>query len=228
MSKQRYAYCPPCGNKIPAPEGADIVHCPQCAMRLRVAGAEIEVSGHSADEVRSVAESMLASLLNRSGETAEATIGSQIDRPITESATAMQRPEVSVFVSHSTQDIAWIEADLIPLLRSIGIVPWYSRDDIRTTEYWERQILTALRKCDWFLIVLSSRSAESEWVKDELHWAIANRANRIIPVLIDRCDLHDFHIRLSRIEYADWVSDRDEAREKIREILAGGLTEKSR
>jgi hypothetical protein len=195
-------------------------------MRLQIAGAEVEVSGQSAEDVRAVAERMAEVLTNRKSSHSvdgpeKGTRGEEREYPPGEPSTDTQSHRTRVFVSHSSHDVGWIESELIPLLRDAGLAPWYSKDDVRTAEYWERQILAALKRCDWFLIVLSPRSAASEWVKDELHWAIANRENRIIPVLIEPCDLHDFHIRLSRIEFADWFGDREKARKKIIEVVCG-------
>ena len=64
MAKTRY-HCPSC--KV-SPEATAVVgwmRCPKCCAVLRVAGAEIEVSGQSAEEVLSVADGLIESLLNR-------------------------------------------------------------------------------------------------------------------------------------------------------------------
>jgi hypothetical protein len=119
-----------------------------------------------------------------------------------------------VFISHSSQDMECVENELISFLKKNGLEPWYSNDDIRTADHWERQILAALKRSEWFLIVLSPSAAVSEWVKDELHWAITHKNKRIIPVLIEKCDLHDFHIRLSRIEFVDYYADPEKARRR--------------
>jgi hypothetical protein len=97
--------------------------------------------------------------------------------------------ENTVFVSHSSEDLTWVESKLLPCLAECGLKPWLSKVDIRTSDYWERELVAALKRCNWFLVVLSPRSAKSEWVKDELHWAITNKQNKIILILIQKCDL---------------------------------------
>jgi hypothetical protein len=180
----------------------------------------VEVSGQNAEEVRSVAEGVTRFLMDSRDRAEKATGHSQeIERLQLESASDAQTLSTAVVISHSAQDVRWIETELIPLLQEVGIAPWYSKDDIRTAEYWEREILAALNKCEWFLIVLSPRSAVSDWVKDELHWAITNRKNRIIPVMIESCNLHDFHIRLARIEFVSWFADREKARKRILDVV---------
>jgi hypothetical protein len=197
-------------------------------MTLRIAGAEVEVFGESAEEVRSVAESMAKVLLSQlpSDPSDKADPASASDQNRASSVNrsdegASEKVGDSVFISHASQDIPYVENELLPLLKQNGLTPWYSKDDIRTAEHWERKILHALSRCDWFLIVLSPSSAKSEWVKDELHWAISYRRGKIIPVLIEKCNLQEFHIRLSRIEYADYYTDPERARKRILAAIRG-------
>jgi hypothetical protein len=105
-----------------------------------------------------------------------------------------------VFISHSTRDRAFVEDILVPALHSYGLETWYSKNDIQAADRWERSILNGLESCDWFLIVLSPNSAKSDWVADELHWAMSNRHGRIVPVMIEACNPYDFHIRLPRLQ----------------------------
>ena len=78
-----------------------------------------------------------------------------------------------------------------------------------------------MERCDWFLLVVSPRAAASEWVKDELFWAIQNRPTRIVPVIMEKCDLYQFHIRLPRIQHVDFTEDIGAARALLIEALLG-------
>jgi serine/threonine protein kinase len=129
-------------------------------------------------------------------------------------------PEQRVFVSHSTRDREFVEREVISHLERHGIRTWYSKVAIQTAAEWETSIRRGLDSCDWFLIVLSPRSATSEWVKDELHWAIDKRPNRIIPVLIEDCEPRDFHIRMARIQYVDFRRPSPENREQLMRLFA--------
>jgi TIR domain len=121
-----------------------------------------------------------------------------------------------VFISHSTQDRPFVEDELLPLLTRHGIDVWYAPDDIRSSSVWERTILDGLKACDWFALVMSPRSAESEWVKDELQWAIEFRTDRIVPILLEPCVPYEFHIRLARIQHVDFtISKIDTSRSKL-------------
>jgi hypothetical protein len=78
-----------------------------------------------------------------------------------------RKPMVRVFISHSTRDRSFVEAELVPVLSGAGYGFWYSKDSIRTAELWERSIRAGLASCDWFTIVMSANSVASDYVKDE-------------------------------------------------------------
>lgn len=119
------------------------------------------------------------------------------------------------FISHATNDRQFVEREIIGLLQSLNVETWFAEDNIRTSEHWERSILTALKQSDWFVLVMSASSAKSEWIKDELNWAINNRLIRIVPIIIEDCEASDFHLRLDRIQQLDYRQDAMEARNKF-------------
>src|SRR5262245_12710650 len=79
------------------------------------------------------------------------------------------------FISHASKDRHVVEGDLLELFKALGQTVWYPRESIRTTEEWERSIKVGLDSSDWFVLVMSPQSANSEWVKRELGWALRNR-----------------------------------------------------
>jgi serine/threonine protein kinase len=132
---------------------------------------------------------------------------------------AVPSKRTRVFVSHSTQDREFVEKEIISLLERNGIQTWYSKVQINTSAQWERAIVQGLESCEWFLVVMSLRAAQSEWVKDELHWAIDNRPKRIIPVLIEDCEVRQFHIRMARLQYVDFRSNPTGCHNKLMEAF---------
>jgi hypothetical protein len=123
-----------------------------------------------------------------------------------------------VFVSHSTHDRRFVESVLIPTLTAHGIESWYSKQDIRGASEWARRIVVGMKECDWFLVVMSHESAESQWVRDEVHWAMDHRWEKIVPVLIDDCDPMDLHLRLRRIQFIDFRQNNERAREQLLQV----------
>lgn len=112
-------------------------------------------------------------------------------------------PGSRVFVSHAGVDREMVEREIVSALESSGIRTWYCREDIRTASLWERSIVDALESSDWVLVAISPGAIASEWVKDEVHWAIDHRPNRILPVMLQPCDPSELHIRLRRIHVVD-------------------------
>lgn len=110
----------------------------------------------------------------------------------------------SVFISHSSNDRAFVETELVPFLHSYEIESWFSSGSIRTSDEWEREIRKALLNCQWFLVVISPDSVASDWVQTEVHWAIKNRRNKIIPLLLRDCDPDNLHLKLARIQFVDF------------------------
>jgi hypothetical protein len=121
----------------------------------------------------------------------------------------------TVFVSHATRDRKWVEKHIVRLLETNDIKPWYSTESIKTGAQWEREIKRGMESCDWFVLVVSPRAEESEWIKDELNWAIYNRPTRIVPVILEYCNLWNFHIRLPRIQHIDFTRDISIAEQKL-------------
>lgn len=123
------------------------------------------------------------------------------------------------FISHASPDRSFVESEITDLLTALGIDYWYSKENILTGEKWERSIKTALETSDGLLIVMSPASADSEWVKDELGWAINNMPGKVIPLLYKACDLGSFHIRLPRIQYVDFTDNMNIGRNKLIRLL---------
>ena len=71
-----------------------------------------------------------------------------------------------VFLSHSSADRAFV-ARLANVLRSHGIPVWYSDTDIRGAQQWHDEIGSALKRCDWLVLILSPDAVASKWVKSE-------------------------------------------------------------
>ncbi len=120
-----------------------------------------------------------------------------------------------VFISHSSQDREFVEQEVIRVLNAHGIQTWYSKDDVQTATPFGKTIVEALSRCDWFLVVMSPRSIESEWVKSEVDWAVRNRWGNVIPVLMEECDPDLLHLFMSRLQFVDFRIDLRQARQRL-------------
>jgi hypothetical protein len=74
---------------------------------------------------------------------------------------------------------------LVKVLGDHGVNILLSKANIQGAQQWHDQIGTALRRCGWFVVVLSPQSVRSRWVKHELIYALQENRykERIIPVL---------------------------------------------
>ena len=97
-----------------------------------------------------------------------------------------------VFLSHANQDRGFVDS-LAEVMRRHGVPVWYSQTNILGARQWHDEIGAALRRCDWFLIVLSPQSVDSKWVKRELLYALDHNRydSKIVPVMYQSCDYEE-------------------------------------
>jgi predicted Zn finger-like uncharacterized protein len=217
--------CPGCGRKLRVPESLTgrQVKCPDCAT-VFTSGGVVEDDGYGPrlttaiacpgcrSQVKVATDSLGRSVMcPHCKDVFTARVGDD-PGPRREQGPARG---TRVFISHSTRDRAFVEREIVRFLDEHGVATWYAEQDIHTASQWERAILQGLESCDWLIVVMSPRSAASEWVKDEVHWAIEHRPQRIIPVLIEDCNTRDFHIRMPRIQYVDFRDDLSAARARL-------------
>lgn len=120
-----------------------------------------------------------------------------------------------VFISHSSLDREFIENEIVRPMSASGIDLWYSNDDISASDRWQNHLQNGLRQCDWFLVVLSPRSVDSKWVSREVSWAINERDDHIVPVIMEDCDWSELNLFLEGYQNIDYRGDREQARREL-------------
>lgn len=115
-----------------------------------------------------------------------------------------------LFVSHASPDRRFV-GKLTAVLEKHGIPFWYSRRNLLGAQQWHDEIGAALRRCDWFLLVLSPAAVRSRWVKRELLYAPQERRydDRIIPGLRRPCDFESLSWTLGSFQLIDFSRDFD-------------------
>jgi len=126
------------------------------------------------------------------------------------------KPRKQVFLSHSSKDRKFVLL-LARTLKRHGIPYWYSATHIAIARQWHDEIGKALRRCDWFLVVLTPDAVKSDWVKRELLFALNdNRYNqRIIPLLLKNCNSSDLSWTLPSFQFADFRRDIEAGYRKL-------------
>lgn len=113
---------------------------------------------------------------------------------------------VEVFLSHSNYDRNFVDL-LADAMRAHGLPVWYSQTNILGAQQWHDEIGAALRRCDWFAVILSPQSVRSEWVKHELMYTFRHNRfrNRIVPVLYQECDVEELSWMLPDFQMIDFT-----------------------
>jgi hypothetical protein len=112
------------------------------------------------------------------------------------------------FLSHASGDRRFAN-ELAKALRRHGVAVWYSRTHLREAQQWQEEIGFALRRCDWFAVVLSPRAVKSMWVKRELSDALIQKRfqDKIVPILHRNCDYEKLHWTLAGFQMVDFTSN---------------------
>ncbi len=108
---------------------------------------------------------------------------------------------------------------LAETLRRHGLPVWYSRTDIVGAQLWHDEIGSALRRCDWFVLVLSPGAVNSAWVKRELIFALQqdHLGDRIVPLMFESCNYGALSWTLASYQIIDFTHDFEQgARDLLR------------
>lgn len=122
-----------------------------------------------------------------------------------------QRPKAlpkEAFLSHSAKDRTFADR-LLRVLRRHSVRVWYSPRNLVPAQKWHSEIGKALARCDWFIVLLSPNSVESEWVERELVYALNHRQYRghIVPLLRKPCDYEKLSWTLGGFQFVDFTGD---------------------
>lgn len=101
-----------------------------------------------------------------------------------------------VFLSYSSYDIERTEA-IRDLLEENGISCWIGNRDIPGGADYTEEITAAIKECTVFVLVLTKRAQESQYVISEIEYARSIK-KRIIPFMIEDFPIADkleFHLR---------------------------------
>lgn len=116
-------------------------------------------------------------------------------RAATRKAPRAARPKASapkVFLSHASEDKAFV-VDFAARLRKRGVDVWLDRWEILPGDsFVDRIFEEGIAHAKAIIVVLSRHSAAKPWVREELNVAVVrkiNSATRLIPVVIDDCEV---------------------------------------
>jgi hypothetical protein len=94
-----------------------------------------------------------------------------------------------IFISYSRRDAAFA-LGLQARLNDQGLDAWLDSEKLQTGQRWREEIVQAIAGCDYFVLVLSSRSIQSENVVKELSLAESS-SKPILPLMIEPVEIPD-------------------------------------
>ncbi len=112
-----------------------------------------------------------------------------------------QENKPKVFISYSRKDIHFARR-LAGDLEQAGFDVWWDISDLKGGDDWVRFIPAAITSSQYFVVLLSPNSVQSEWVEKEYSYAIRLR-KKIIPAMIKPCEVP---FSLHTINYVDFVN----------------------
>ncbi|MFN8503535.1 toll/interleukin-1 receptor domain-containing protein [Kouleothrix sp.] len=135
------------------------------------------------------------------------------------------QPYPRAFISYAHED-KQLAINLAEALTKNGIDPWIDVWEINAGDSLVEKVFEeGLKDCAVFVIVLSSASVLSPWVKQELDTAVINRIRKItqvIPVLAEECEI-PVALRALR-----WLNMKEGMNDVIRSIVDVAYKKKSR
>lgn len=125
-----------------------------------------------------------------------------------------------VFVSYSHRDAEAVAA-LDVALRSAGLKVFLDTRDVLAGERLVEKVFDGIASAKSQIVVLSEASTTSSWVKDEIsagRTRSISSGSRVIPVLIEQCELPNSLVHLKYVDLRDWLTDRS-FRRGVSELL---------
>ena len=92
-----------------------------------------------------------------------------------------------IFISYSRKDIDFVRK-LADDLETAGYDVWWDITDLQGGDDWVKTIPQAISSSQYFIVVLTPNSVESEWVRKEYTQALSLR-KKIIPILFVPCEM---------------------------------------
>ena len=113
-----------------------------------------------------------------------------------------QQAKQQVFISYSRKDIKFARR-LAGDLENAGFEAWWDISDLKGGDDWVRVIPIAIAASQFFVVLLSPDSIQSEWVSKEYTYALVNRM-KIVPAMIRPCSVP---FALNTINYINFTTD---------------------
>ncbi|MUG95497.1 TIR domain-containing protein [Scytonema sp. UIC 10036] len=124
---------------------------------------------------------------------------------------SLQQPpleSLDVFISYSRADSDFARK-LNDSLQIQGKTTWFDQESIASGSDFQQEIYRGIKTCGNFLFILSPRSVNSPYCKDEVEYA-SKLNKRFVTVLLTAVNTNDLHPELAKVQWIDFNhSQRD-------------------
>ena len=131
----------------------------------------------------------------------------------------MKKVNKKIFITHSYQDkkfVEWLKSNLTEL----GFEFWYDQQEINVGDSFYEKINEGIQSSNAFVLVLSSSSIKSNWIKYEMNSALLFNAIKkgitILPIKIDNSKIPS---DLSSYSYVDFSINKQQGLEILKRLL---------
>ena len=136
---------------------------------------------------------------------------------ITESLRQPPLESLDVFISYSRAD-SDLARKLNDALQMQGKTTWFDQESIASGSDFKQEIQLGIKACDNFLFILSPRSVNSPYCKDEVEYA-ASLSKRFVTVLHQPVDSADLHPELAKTQWIDFNQNQREFNANFNQLV---------
>lgn len=101
----------------------------------------------------------------------------------------MKETKVNIFISYSHHNRPVCDQIAAFMEKDSGFDVWYDQGLI-PGELYRKKIVEVIRNTDYFIVLISNHSVQSEWVLDEVEYA-KKLHKKILPIWIEKTDMPD-------------------------------------
>jgi len=129
-----------------------------------------------------------------------------------------------IFISYSHKDKQKVK-NIVKEIKSAGHYVWIDESRLSISDAISSEIKKNIINSDYVIVFLSSNSVDSKWVRQEIYEALyqelKNRELKLIPCLIDNCDLPKAFTKSKKFNrvYESFLKNEQESTKNILSIL---------
>ena len=124
---------------------------------------------------------------------------------------------LDVFISYSRAD-SDLARKLNDALQLQGKTTWFDQESIASGSDFQEEIYQGIKASDNFLFILSPRSVNSPYCRDEVEYA-ASLNKRFVTVLHREVNTSDLHPELAKVQWIDFNSNQKDFNANFNQLL---------